>query len=171
MRINSKVLGVAVVALAGLWFNGTANAAAVSSSVEVKTVTPVTVAETAKLKFGTFATGTSQSVIRVSQAGVRTIVSGDVALVTGVGADVEQAGLFTVTGDANRVVTVNIPQSSINITGPGTTMSLGSFSYPTTRTIGGGGTVTLNVGGDLTVNANQASGDYSGNYTVQVNYQ
>lgn len=171
MRVNSKVLGAIAAVIAGLAFSGQAFAASVSSGVEVKTVTPVTVAETAKLKFGTFATGTAQSVIRVTQAGVRTVVSGDVALVTGLGADIEQAGLFTVTGDANRVVTVNIPQTSINVSGPGTNMTLGSFSYPATKTIGAGGTVTFNVGGDLTVNANQVSGSYSGSYTVQVNYQ
>ena len=34
-----------------------------------------------------------------------------------------------------------------------------------------GGTDTFNVGGTLSVGANQAAGSYSGTYTVSVNYQ
>ena len=51
-------------------------------------------------------------------------------------------------------------------------MTLNNFVHDAggTPTTNGSGDLVFNVGGDLVVNAAQASGAYSGTYTVTVNY-
>lgn len=73
-----------------------------------------------------------------------------------------------------NVYAVTFLPTSLQLSGPGgATMTLGSFtSNPgPTGTLGAGGSQTLTVGGSLTVKANQAPGDYTGSFTVQVTYQ
>lgn len=80
------------------------------------------------------------------------------------------AGAFTATGDASTAVTISFTDGSL--TGLGAPMVLNNFTNDAggTPTIDGGGTLAFNVGADLVVGAAQASGAYTGTYTVTVNY-
>ena len=59
------------------------------------------------------------------------------------------------------------------MTGPGTAMALGNFTHDAggSPAFDGSGDLSFNVGADLTVNASQAAGEYSGSYSVTVDYQ
>jgi len=54
----------------------------------------------------------------------------------------------------------------------GITMGLGNFTHDAggSPAFTAGGTLALNVGADLTVNASQTAGAYTGTYTLTVDY-
>ena len=81
------------------------------------------------------------------------------------------AGQFLVTGDANSVVTLQFGTGA-TLTGAGTAIPLGNFTTDTlTPSMDGTGNLSFDVGGQITIGANQTAGLYTGNYTVTVAYQ
>lgn len=120
--------------------------------------------ETQGMDFGILVATASPSTATLSTAGVVT---------TGLDKyGVPKSGVFTITGDANSQVTVSIANTTLTSTGGGSPMGLTNFTTSPTSpvTVGAGGTVGLNVGAQLAVGANQASGTYNGNYTVTLSY-
>ena len=140
------------------------NQAEGSATAEV--VAPITLTHVAgaELAFGTFTAGTGGSVV-VTQAGVAS-TTGDVVLLAG---SVESADEFDVAGDANPAFTITIGNGTITHTDGNTTMSFVT-SGPNAGTLDGSGATSFNVGGTLTVSANQLPGDYTGSYLVEVVY-
>ena len=116
------------------------------------------------MDFGTIAVDGGGGTVTISAAGA---VSGPAGY-TFSGAPA--AGAFTASGDATTAVTISFSAGSL--TGPGTAMTLNNFTHDAgvTPTTDGTGDLTFNVGADLVTNAVQASGAYSGTYTVTVNY-
>lgn len=85
------------------------------------------------------------------------------------------AAAFNVTGEAGKSFTVSVP-SSVTLNGTeasntGQSMSSTLASSSATATLDAGGAAAFNVGGTLTVTANQAVGAYSGSFVVTVDYQ
>ena len=80
------------------------------------------------------------------------------------------AGSFDVQGTSGAVVLVG-GDSSVTLNGSlgGTMTSTLSYSAPNITLGATGG--SFQVGGTLSVGANQASGDYSGSFNVTANYQ
>lgn len=78
---------------------------------------------------------------------------------------------FSVTGTPNAAVTISF-SSGDTLSGPGAPMTLGNFQNDagTTPQIDGTGNFSVTVGADLTVNANQVGGAYSGTYTLTIDY-
>ena len=77
---------------------------------------------------------------------------------------------FDVTGDGNANYSITLP-SSTTLSSGGNTMIVDTFNHdagasPTLV----GGSDTFNVGATLHVGATQASGTYSGTFSVTVNY-
>lgn len=127
----------------------------------------VTVNEDAPLSFGVIATNSKQCTVTLSPAGDVACpsqpfqFSGSVAPAT-----------FTVGGNSATPVTISFSTGD-SLTGPGSTMTLDNFQHDAgaSPVLDGVGSLVFNVGADLRVKNNQASGLYTGNFTVSVNYQ
>lgn len=81
------------------------------------------------------------------------------------------AGSYTVHGDPNALVEVSFENSAI--TGGGSAMTVQSFTTNWSNnqcTLNASGQCTLLIGANLTINANQVAGTYSGNVTIILNY-
>ena len=146
--------------------NGTGN-------ISAKIVAPVTVTEQDALDFGTILAPTdSAKKVKIAAAnGARSVDGGDNSIL--VNTNKGAAGLFNVSGAENQKITIQLPDSAtLNVLGgEGTPMTVNNFvSDPATELTLNGTSGQIKVGATLTVNQNQAEGDYSGDYTVTVSY-
>lgn len=153
------VVGVAVAASASSAF---ATDATGNASAQIEQAISIT--EDTAMTFGTVGIDGTGGTVTISTAGA---VSGPAGYAF---SGSPAAGTFTASGDASTAVTISFTPGSL--TGPGAAMTLNNFTNdagasPATN---GTGDLTFNVGADLVVNAAQASGAYSGTYTVTVNY-
>ena len=84
------------------------------------------------------------------------------------------AAQFTVSGDANATYTVQLPGNDfVKLTGPGGDMLINDFvSSPSGAggQLSAGGSQTLLVGATLNVASGQVAGQYSGSFSVIVDY-
>lgn len=150
-------LGVAAMASSALATDQTGNASAQIQQA-------ISITEDTAMDFGTVAVDGSGGTVTISAAGA---VSGPAGYTF---SGSPAAGTFTASGDASTAVTISFTNGSL--TGPGDAMTLNNFTHDAggTPSTDGTGDLTFNVGADLVVNAAQASGAYSGTYTVTVNY-
>ncbi|GAB4363270.1 MAG: hypothetical protein Kow00114_19240 [Kiloniellaceae bacterium] len=150
-------LGVAAMASSAFATDQTGNASAQIQQA-------ISITEDTAMDFGTIAVDGSSGTVTISAAGA---VSGPAGYTF---SGSPAAGTFTASGDASTAVTISFTAGSL--TGPGAAMTLNNFTHDAggTPTTDGTGDLTFNVGADLGVNALQASGAYSGTYTVTVNY-
>lgn len=132
-------------------------------------VIPITITATQDLAFGKINANGGGTVV-IATDGSRSVGGGDVALVTT--GSVETQAQFTVTGVDGATYAITLPGAPIDIENANNeTMSVGTFtSDPNGTGTLTGGTETLNVGGTLTVGAAQDPGDYTGDFTVTVEY-
>jgi hypothetical protein len=120
------------------------------------------------LSFGSFVAGSGGSVT-VSANGNRT--GSGVVLVP---SSQSRSAQFTVSGESGNTYTIQLPGNDfVSLTGPGNDMVVNNF---TSTPSGAGGNIPQNgsqvlfVGGVLNVASDQVSGQYSGNFSVTVNY-
>ncbi len=164
--MQRAVSGV-VIAIVGL-SAGVAHAAPVTASATAKAriLKQITVANTTDLDFGTIVAGAAASTVAVSTGSVRTCGAGLTCTGTVTSAN------FNVSGTNNAVVTVTGDNSVTLANGTGGTMSAALTRSAATLTltnsaIGG----SFQVGGTLSLAANQADGAYTGTFNVTVDYQ
>ncbi|MGV3729160.1 MAG: DUF4402 domain-containing protein [Sphingopyxis sp.] len=129
------------------------------------------------LDFGDIIPSTSAGTVRIHPDGTRSRTGG-VTLAGDGGEPARFAGL----GSFNRQVNISLGSNSIWITGPGTRMRVRNFeigSTPTAilstsptrfRITSPLGNYNFPVGATLEVGANQAPGNYSGTFTITLNY-
>lgn len=133
---------------------------------------PLTITQTKQLNFGAINVSTGNAVVNMSaQNGNRTIVSG-AAGITLISSLPGNPAEFAITGQPNTSINVSLP-SSITLTGPGAPMTVNNFSRRpggSSTNTNSNGNLTLTVGANLIINANQAAGVYNGTYTISVNY-
>lgn len=115
--------------------------------------------------------------VRLFPNGTRT-ATGGVVLV----GNTHQAARFAGMGTVNQQVAISLQANSVLLTGPGAPMRLRNFeigSTPTTmlsttplrfRINSPTGAFIFPIGATLEVGANQAAGDYTGNFTIILNY-
>jgi hypothetical protein len=125
----------------------------------------ITVTETQQMNYGTIAVTSGGGTVTIAANGTVSAPGGFVL------SGAPTAGLFHVTGSNNCAVVISFTAGSL--TGPGTAMPLGNFTTnaganPTLQPPAG--QLDFNVGADLSVNAGQLGGNYSGTYTVTVIY-
>ena len=138
-----------------------------SGSASVSLSRLVTLNEDAPLSFGIIATNSKQCTVTLSPAGDVScpsqpfLFSGSFAPAT-----------FTVGGNSVTPVTISFSSGS-SLTGPGSAMTLDSFQHDAgaTPVLDAVGELVFNVGANLRIKNNQASGLYTGSFTVSVNYQ
>lgn len=156
---------------------GTGHAATAQTATTATVVQPITITKTLDLNFGKFMSGAAAAagtvVVGTNNAQSAT---GGVTTSAALGASA-RAATFTVTGEPLSTYALTYPAQT-NLAGPGTDMTIGSFTQAVDvgTLIAGVGTFTaagsqvLSVGATLTVGANQTSGNYTGTLDVAVNY-
>ncbi|MEL7128058.1 MAG: DUF4402 domain-containing protein [Pseudomonadota bacterium] len=166
MKIKSTLAAAMVIA------SLPAAADTASSNNGAVIIGPLQVSNTQALYFGTIAPSVSASgtanLVPSASAATRTC-SAELACLTN---DFTQAE-FTVIGDIDRVVTYDVPANvsvSNGSTGNMTIALAGESAINGTRVLTGG-ISRLNFGGTLSVAANQPPGDYTGQFTLTVEYQ
>lgn len=129
------------------------------------------------LDFGSIIASGTAGTVRLAPDGTRTRTGG----ATLAGNDGEPAR-FAGLGTPNRQVNISLGSNTIWITGPGTRMRVRDFEIgstptailsttPTRFSIATAiGNYNFPVGATLEVGANQAPGDYSGTFTITLNY-
>ena len=163
--LRNTVAGLAIatfgISSAASAATGTANAEA-----EILTALSVTVDATADtLDFGSIGESGSGGTVTVSPAASQTCSAG--LACDGVVAAPE----FDVQGVAGSVVDVSFPNATETLSGPGTDMTIGTFTTSTGQlTLDGTGAGSFTIGGTLAVGAGQVAGTYSGVVTVEVLY-
>ncbi|MCK2149277.1 DUF4402 domain-containing protein [Marinobacter alexandrii] len=130
---------------------------------------PISINNTRSLSFGSFVAGAGGTVT-LSPQGLRTVTGSVAAIPSASGHSAE----FTISGNPDATYFIDLPSdSSVILTGPGSDMPLTSFTSEPSGAggqLGAGGTQVLSVGVTLKVGSGQASGDYSGSFSVVVNY-
>ena len=128
------------------------------------------VSSTAALSFGSFTAG-SGGTITIGAGGSR-MKTGTIILVNQGGS--AAAAQFNVTGTPSAVFTISLPvDGTVMLSDGSNTLALNGFvsSPASVGTLSGGGSQLISVGATMTVGPNQAPGNYSGAFSVTVNYQ
>ena len=153
----------------GVWF---ALVCAVAAAPVSWAATPIAISATRALAYGSFAAG-SGGTVTLSAAGVRSASGGVILVPSGSWS----AALFSVTGDPSVTYSITLPANGVvSLTSGANTMAVDNFTSnpsattPSTGLLSAGGSQTLSVGATLSVGSNQASGSYSGSFSVTVNY-
>lgn len=145
-----------------------AHGATRSGTATAVTLRPLSLVKTEDLDFGTVISGTTAGTVSVNaNTGARTTTGGAVASggtprraeFVGVG----RLGLLS-------IVSIGAAPTLTNGSGGSMTSTLAVEGGTGIRLFTGTGVQTFRVGGTINVGANQAAGDYSGTFTLTVNY-
>jgi hypothetical protein len=167
-------LSLGSIFLIGIAVNVNAQATAYASTTAVL-VTPISIAKTVDMHFGTVAASATAGTIVLDYADGRT-ATGGASLPAG--SITQKTAVFTVTGEAASGFSISIPSSAITLTGSVSgTMTVDNFLCDAgAATTLSGGTKVLKVKAILNVPANTVAGTYSNNLAnasalfVTVNY-
>lgn len=160
--MNKFKIALAVAAIGFIAAPMSANAADATGAATATIVTPIAIVQAADLGFGTIAPTASAGTVTIDNTGARTSDANVELLSTNTGS----AGQFTVSGEGTSSFSTSV--ANVSLTGPGTAMPVVfTNDAPTALT---GGAATINVGGTLTVGANQTAGAYTGDVVVTVAY-
>jgi Mat/Ecp fimbriae major subunit len=165
MILKSAVLG-AVMAAVTLTATS-AHAANATGTAKAKILRQITLTNTSDLQFATVISGATASTVAVSTAGAATCGAGLTCTGTTTAAN------FNIQGTTNAVVLVG-GDSAVTLNGSlGGTMTAALSYSATSVTLANAGPTggAFQVGGTLSVGANQTSGDYEGIFNVTANYQ
>lgn len=137
-----------------------------TGDAKAKIVTPVTATKTQDLNFGSMLG--EANTVTVSHAGARTATTSSALVNDG---NTPTAGRFTVTGPNNQPITVSLPANA-TVTSSTNSMTISNFTSDKSgsQSLDGTGNLTINIGADLAVTANQPEGDYTGTYQINITY-
>ncbi len=126
---------------------------------------PISISTGGDMDFGTMVTTGTAGTVTVTPAGARSSVNVDLL------GGFSSAASFDVTGDGGANYSITLP-SSATLSSGGNTMTVDTFTDDAGASprLPAGGSETFNVGATLNVGATQASGTYSGAFSVTVNY-
>ncbi|MCB1782814.1 MAG: DUF4402 domain-containing protein [Alphaproteobacteria bacterium] len=162
-----KKLGLLGIAAASMSVGAqAAHAASQTGNASAVIQNPIVITEDTAMDFATIIADQAGDTVTLTAAG--SISASGSSTFSGSPA----AGAFSVTGTPSAAVTLSFSTGD-TLTGPGTAMPLGNFTNDAggSPAFDGSGNLAFNVGADLTVNATQTAGSYSGTYTVTVDYQ
>lgn len=115
------------------------------------------------LDFGSIAESGAGGTVTLTPAGALTCGAGLVCSGT-----VETPN-FDIDGEAGATVNISLTNATIQLSGPGTDMPVALSTSLASVVLDAGGLGTFDVGGILTVGANQAQGTYTNNTDLEVN--
>jgi Domain of unknown function (DUF4402) len=151
----------ATILLTGVAINVSAQATAYASTTAVL-VTPISIAKTVDMHFGTVAASATPGTVVLDYADGR-VATGGASLP--VGSVTQKTAVFTVTGEGASSFSISIPAAPITLTGSVSgTMTVDNFlcDAGATTTLSGG-TKVLKVKAILNVPADTVAGTYSNN--------
>lgn len=162
---KTLIIGAAIVAAVTFTQAANAQSASAGFTANARIVTPISIVKVTDMNFGDVVPGAGTVIL--TPAGGRS-VTGSTNLGNTLGVS---AATFTVSGQGSATYSIALPVAA-TIASSGNTMNVGTFtSTPTpTGTLSAGGSQTLALGATLTVVAGQATGTYSGPFSVSVNY-
>lgn len=145
--------------------------ATTTASASAVIIAPLTITRNTDLHFGTVMRSAVAGTVTVSPVdGTRSSLGG---VTLSALAPLHSRAQFTVEGETGKTYTISLPTTDVIITNATSDqMEVNAFtSDPTPTGSIAAGTSTLYVGATLNVDANQASGAYTGTFSVTVNYQ
>jgi hypothetical protein len=157
----------ATVAIASLGLSASAWAATETATAEAEILAALDVTLDGTrdtLDFGSIAESGAGGTVTLTPAGALTCGSGLVCSGT------TETPNFDIQGQAGATVNISLTSSTISLTSGANSMSVALASSSATQVLNGSGVGTFDVGGTLTVAANQAVGTYGGSLEVQVAY-
>ncbi|MBL0925743.1 MAG: DUF4402 domain-containing protein [Sphingomonadaceae bacterium] len=164
MLNKSKIALAGAIAAAALVSTG-AQAATVNADARVVIIAPVELEQTAVLDFGVVAPGAAGGTVTLpTTSNTRTCAP----TVTCVGT--AQRGGLRVRGANGYNVAISVAGST-SLTGAGAPMNLSLTTDAPATLAANGNWQAFNVGGTLTIGANQTAGTYLGTYAVSADYQ
>ncbi len=172
--MNKKILSalISAAAIGFATYGVNIKAATDTGNAAANIVTAITIAETTGMNFGNISVGAGGGTATLGTGDSITSVTGDV--VAEVGGTVTSAD-FGLSG-ANVGYTITMP-GSITVSGPGTDMTIDTFTFlAEDAATDGTGTMsgnagTMTIGGRLAVSGSQTGGAYSGTYTITALYE
>jgi Domain of unknown function (DUF4402) len=158
MKMKNKMVAAAIL-LAGFVTNANAQSTAYASTTAVL-VTPLSIAKTTDMHFGTVASSATAGTVVLDYANGRT-TTGGASLPAG--STLQTTAVFDVTGEGSSGFAIAIPSSPITLTGSVSgTMTVSSFVCDAgASTTLSTGTKTIKVKATLNVPANTVAGTYS----------
>lgn len=160
--MKRAIVGAAIAALA---LNApAAHAASATGTATAKILRQITLTNTSALQYATIISGATASTVQVTTAGVRTCNAGLTCTGTATAAN------FDVQGTSGAVVGIS-GDTTVTLNGSisGTMTSTLTYSAASLTLGATGG--SFQVGGTLSVGANQPAGDYTGTFNVTADYQ
>jgi hypothetical protein len=158
---------VASVALASLGLSAPAWAVTETANAEAEILAALDVTLDGTrdtLDFGSIAESGAGGTVTLTPAGALTCGTGLVC-----GGTIETPN-FDIDGEAGATVNISLTATNISLTSGANTMGVALTSSSVTQVLDGSGVGTFDVGGVLTVGANQAVGTYTGSLEVNVVY-
>ncbi len=162
-KVRSRSLALAAATVAVGLCSHQALATSQTGTAKAVILQAIILTENTNLNFGSVLPGASAGTLAVSTTGATTPTG--VTYVTGAA-----AGAWNVTGTSGQTLVVTLDASD-SLTGPGPAMTIDTFTHDAPATFTSG-SVNFHVGATLHVGtaAAQTAGNYSGTYTVVVNY-
>jgi hypothetical protein len=130
---------------------------------------PITVSTLAQLSFGKLAAGSGGTVV-MATSGSRTKTGGVVLLSTGPGS----TAIFRLQGTPSQAFIVTLPgNTTVNMSSGAESVRVTDFTVSpgSTGTFNGVGTQNLTIGATMNVDSNKVPGDYSGTFSITIDYQ
>ena len=171
-RINKTLVALFAVALFAILSTSMfaqSNASA-SAPAEARIVAGIAIANNANLAFGQVVRSAAAGTVVLNPSTNDRTATGGVTLGQNAGFNAAQ---FTVTGEPAYKFQLTVP-SSINISNGSATMKVDGFTTSLASnqgTLDVSGTTVFSLGATLNVDANQATGTYSGSFNVTAAYQ
>lgn len=151
----------------GLLIAGNANAATATANSNISIVTGVALTKDADLDFGTVSQPTNGGDLTVAPGGT-TSVTGDVVAPSTV-----TAAAFSATGQASTNVTITLPaDGTVTMVSGANSIAVNGFQHDAgaSPALDASGVLSFNVGATATIAGGQATGTYTGSFSVDVNY-
>jgi Domain of unknown function (DUF4402) len=146
--------------------------ASATAAANAQVITPISIAKDTDMEFGKIAVGATGGTVVLGTDNSAT-PSGSISRpAQSAGNPAAAAAAFTVTGEGSYTYSITLPSSPVTLTGSVSgTMTLDTFvSNPSGTGTLSSGTQSLKVGATLTAGNNQASGTYTGTFSVTVAY-
>ncbi len=176
LLVSAAVLSAA--AISGAAHAGPATAATKQGTARAEVLTPLSFIKIDDLNFGKIIPKAVAGTVTVSPANVRTSTNGIILV-----GNTQTPALFAGDGSSGQLVDISLGANTINVTGPGAPMQVNTFVIGSTPTailsptplrfrIGSAtGIFAFPVGATLNVGANQATGTYTGTWSITLQYQ